>query len=275
VDPVTGFTNAGRTCADGAVILGSAGKIVCPGGSGYALWNINPGDPTYGVHPINMDRASVVNPVLMRSPNISATTGNAASFTWDGQILLFTSLPGGGTQANCQTTGANAGSTDRNKSIRFFDVTTGTELGRHVLPRPQSATENCALGSINVVPLPRQDSKPLRYVAVHGSFQAGVGVVEFTDIRNPSGLVTDPAQVSGGAQHANLTSREIAFADPAPLSTTTIILGGSWSAYWYNGQIFNSDIRHGLFLWKLADKSVAGALKLPYLNPQTQSFTID
>jgi hypothetical protein len=53
------------------------------------------------------------------------------------------------------------------------------------------------------------------------------------------------------------------------------VIGGSWSSYWYNGRIYDSDLRHGLFTWKLSDKAVAGALKLPYLNPQTQPFTLD
>jgi hypothetical protein len=71
-------------------------------------------------------------------------------------------------------------------------------------------------------------------------------------------------------------AEEIAFADPAPLSTTSLILGGDWSSYWYNGLIYESDIRRGLIIWNLSDNAVAGAKKLGHLNPQTQetSFSL-
>ena len=64
------------------------------------------------------------------------------------------------------------------------------------------------------------------------------------------------------------------YADPAPLSTTQLILGGDWSDYWYNGRIYESDITRGLLIWRLSDKRVANAMTLGHLNPQTQEFTI-
>jgi hypothetical protein len=91
-------------------------------------------------------------------------------------------------------------------------------------------------------------------VLVHGSYQSGIGVVDFTD---PTNAV------------------EIAYADPAPLSQTQLILGGDWSSYWYDGRIYESDITRGLIIWNLSDPAVAGALKLGHLNPQTQEFTLD
>jgi hypothetical protein len=45
-------------------------------------------------------------------------------------------------------------------------------------------------------------------------------------------------------------AREIAFADPAPLprpTPTTTQDGGDWSAYFYNGVIYETDITRGLF----------------------------
>ena len=250
-------------------------KVGCSGGNGYALWNVDPNHPKFGKDPIDGHVASLDWPVVMRSLSISAQTGHQASFSWDGTIFIFGSEPGGGSGASCMATGANTASTDRNKSIRFFDVDSGVELGRHVLPRPQLAQENCTIYNFMPIPLPTQGKKGVRNVMVHGSYQSGIGVVDFTDIRNPIGLVTDPLLVSGGDQHANLTTEEIAFADPAPLSPSTpIILGGSWSAFWYDGFIFDSDIRRGVFSWNLSDPAVAGALKLGHLNAQTQEFTI-
>jgi hypothetical protein len=93
-----------------------------------------------------------------------------------------------------------------------------------------------------------------RRVLVHGSYQSGIGVVDFTD---PTNAV------------------EIGYADPAPLSQTQLVLGGDWSSYWYDGRIYESDITRGLLIWNLSDPAVAGALKLGHLNPQTQEFTLD
>ena len=51
--------------------------------------------------------------------------------------------------------------------------------------------------------------------------------------------------------------KEIAFADPAPLQNapsrpaTGIILGGDWSTYWHNGDIYESDIKRGVISWQL------------------------
>ena len=88
---------------------------------------------------------------------------------------------------------------------------------------------------------------------VHGSYQSGIGVLDFTDPVN---------------------AREIAYADPAPLSTTALTLGGDWSSYWYDGAIYESDITRGLMVWKLSDKATAGTARLGYSNPQTQPFTM-
>jgi hypothetical protein len=65
---------------------------------------------------------------------------------------------------------------------------------------------------------------------------------------------------------------EIAYADPEPLVPTQ--LGGDWSTYWYDGRIYESDITRGLLIWRLHDRSVAGARRLGHLNPQTQEFTL-
>ncbi len=127
----------------------------------------------------------------------------------------------------------------------FFDADTGGEVGRWVLPRPQTNTENCTIHNYNIVPTAKRD------VVVSGNYQSGISVVDFTD---PTNAV------------------EVAYADPAPLVPTAT--GGDWSSYWYNGMIYESDITRGFTTWNLSDKTVAGAMKLGHLNPQTQEFTI-
>jgi hypothetical protein len=95
---------------------------------------------------------------------------------------------------------------------------------------------------------------PLRsgkYVLVHGSYQSGTSVVDFTNPANP---------------------KELAWSDPPPIVPTD--LGGAWSSYWYNNFIYETNITEGLNIFRYAGRETAGAMRLPYLNPQTQEFTI-
>jgi hypothetical protein len=51
-------------------------------------------------------------------------------------------------------------------------------------------------------------------------------------------------------------------------------LGGAWSTYYYNNFIYESDITRGLNIYRLSDRALAGAIRLPHLNPQTQEFSL-
>jgi hypothetical protein len=231
------FEPAGRPCHDTGVILGRAKLAACAGGDGFTVWSLED---------------SLEDPELLYSVVVpEVTIGHSASFTWDGRVLIFGHEPGGGVAPRCTPTGTvlpgGVVQTDAMKTFFFFDTADGSLLGRWVLPRDQTVTENCTLHNYNVVPLRH------RYVLVSGNYQSGISVVDFTDPAN---------------------AREIAFADPAPLSETELILGGDWSSYWYDGRIYESDITRGLLTWNLTDRAVAGARKLGHLNPQTQEFTI-
>jgi len=233
--PATGTVRAAeqpaspdRPCHDTGAILGSVHLAACAGGNGFSVWTM---DPAHG--------GSLEDPALLYSKTIPGVTiGHSASFTWDGDVLVFGHEPGGGGQAQCQAT-----SPEVNRTLFFFEARTGDPLGTFLHPRPQTATENCTWHNYNVVPTDK------RYVLVSGNYQSGVSVIDFT---NPAGAF------------------EVAFADPAPLSDTTLVVGGDWSTYWYDGRIYESDITRGLIVWNLNDRSVAGAKKLGHLNPQTQ-----
>ena len=221
-----------RSCHDTGVILGDAMKVACAGGNGVSSWTV---DPAEG--------GSLVDPNLLYSRSIAGVTiGHTAAFSWDGEVLIFGHEPGGGGQARCQATSAEV-----DRTLFFLDADTGATVGTFLHPRPQSASENCTWHNLNVVPTDK------RYVLVSGNYQSGISVVDFTN----------PASAS-----------EIAYADPAPLVHPTtpgaIVLGGDWSTYWYDGRIYESDIRRGLIIWNLSDSAVAGAKKLGHLNPQTQ-----
>jgi hypothetical protein len=217
-----------RPCHDTGVILGDVNLAACAGGDGFSVWSMDPADG-----------GSLEEPTLLYSESIEGVTiGHSAAFTWDGEVLIFGHEPGGGGQAQCQES-----SPEVNKTLFFYDAREGTEVGRWVVERHQSATENCTIHNYNVVPTDKG------YVLVSGNYQMGIAVIDFTDPAN---------------------AKEIAYADPAPLSETSLVTGGDWSTYWYNGHIYQSDIRRGLVVWKLSDPAVAGAKKFGHLNPQTQ-----
>jgi hypothetical protein len=45
--------------------------------------------------------------------------------------------------------------------------------------------------------------------------------------------------------------QEIAFFDRGPMDSTKLVGAGSWSAYWYNGYIYSSEIARGLDVLEL------------------------
>ena len=191
---------------------------------------------------------SLESPEQLYSKSIEGVSiGHAATFSWDGTILAFGHEPGGGTGPECTAEDANV-----KKTLFFYESHTGKELGQWILPRPQAETENCTLHNFNTIPSAAYN------IMVMGNYQAGISVVDFTN----------PAQ-----------PREIAYADPAPLTpdanpASSAQDGGDWSTYWYDGYIYESDITRGLLVWQLLDRVTAGYQTLGHSNPQTQEFTI-
>jgi LVIVD repeat len=251
---VPGQTNPSFACHDTGVILGRAMKAACAGGAGFAVWSLggrNGGtldDPRFLYN-------VVVPEIAFGTPNAEeGPTGHSASFSWDGETVIFGHEPGGGFDPRCMETGEDlpdrpevAVQNDNQKSFYFYDADDGDKTGQWVFDtRPQSGTENCTLHNYNIVPTRRDD------ILVHGSYQSGIGVLDFSNTEN---------------------AREIAYADPAPLVPPQ--LGGDWSSYFYNGYIYESDITRGLYAWKLDDRDVRDSIRLSHLNPQTQEFTID
>ena len=244
-------------CHDTGVILGDVLRAACAGGQGFAVWSLDPADG-----------GSLIDPALLYTKNMKTqltpsrniNTGHSAAFSNDGSTLIFGHEPDGGVQARCQATGtplpANNNpslpnpvypvQTDDMKSFFFFDTETGALKGQWTLPRPQSNLENCTLHNYNVVPSKKRD------ILVHGSYQSGIGVLDFSDLSD---------------------IREIAYADPKPINPTTFTIGGDWSSHYYNGLIYQSDITRGLLAWEIKGNALGGTKHLSRLNPQTQEFT--
>ena len=72
--------------------------------------------------------------------------------------------------------------------------------------------------------------------------------------------------------------KEIAYFDRGPLGEK-LMVGGSWSAYWFNGRIYSSEIARGLDVLRLvpsdqlsaAEIAAAEAVRMDVINPQTQT----
>jgi hypothetical protein len=92
------------------------------------------------------------------------------------------------------------------------------------MPAAQSDTENCVAHNGSLIPVPGRD------IEVQAWYQGGVSVMDFTDAAHP---------------------KEIAYFDRGPIDPKMLVLGGDWSAYWYNGHIYASEIARGLDVFEL------------------------
>ena len=146
---------------------------------------------------------------------------HSATFNNDGTKIIFTDEWGGGTRPRCRASdllnwGANAIFDIVDKKMQFG--------GYYKMPAPQTDTENCVAHNGSIIPIPGRD------IMVQGWYQGGVSVFDFTDARNPV---------------------EIAFFDRGPLDPKNLITGGYWSAYWFNGMIYGSEIARGVDIFRL------------------------
>jgi hypothetical protein len=92
------------------------------------------------------------------------------------------------------------------------------------MPAAQGDTENCVAHNGSLIPVPGRD------IEVQAWYQGGVSVMDFTDADHPV---------------------EIAYFDRGPIDPKMLVLGGDWSAYWYNGYIYASEIARGLDVFEL------------------------
>src|SRR5437899_2017578 len=71
---------------------------------------------------------------------------------------------------------------------------------------------------------------------------------------------------------------EIAYFDRGPVESKMLVLGGEWSAYWYNGYIYGSEIARGLDVFELSPSKfltqneidAAKTVRVAELNVQNQ-----
>jgi hypothetical protein len=119
------------------------------------------------------------------------------------------------------------------------------------MPAPQTSEENCVAHNGSLIPVPGRD------VMVQAWYQGGISVFDWTDPAHPV---------------------EIAYFDRGPIDAEKMEMGGSWSAYWYDGRIYSSEIARGLDVLALAptpyltenEIAAAESAKLDYFNVQGQ-----
>ena len=164
--------------------------------------------------PVHPKRVDAVN-----DPNYSYW--HSASFSNDGTKVVFTDEWGGGLQPRCRATDPNKWGADAIFNLKDDKLSLASY---YKMPAAQTETENCVAHNGSLVPIPGRD------IEVQAWYQGGISVMDFTDTAHPY---------------------EIAYFDRGPIDAKTFVLGGDWSAYWYNGYIYGSEIARGLDVFKL------------------------
>jgi hypothetical protein len=192
------------------------------------------------------------NPVtIARIHNPNVEFFHSATWSADGERVVFGDEAGGGTGPRCRTQDPKTLG-----ALWFYDVdgldnmdNTTVEPWRSSwkVPRiqerltPEQAQDpNCTMHNFNVVPTKKRD------VLVSSAYAAGTTMVDFTNPSQPS---------------------EVGHLDPHGANT--------WSAYWYDGYIYTNDGGRGVDVIRVKDKAVQAVKRERWSNPQTQERLLD
>ena len=191
--------------------------------------------------PANPKRIDAVN-----DPNYSYW--HSASFSNDGKKVVFTDEWGGGLGARCRATdpgkwGADAIFHLQENKLKFASY--------YKMPSAQGDSENCVAHNGSLIPVPGRD------IEVQAWYQGGISIMDFTNADHPV---------------------EIGYFDRGPIDPKLLVLGGDWSAYWYNGNIYASEIARGLDVFELTptkfltqnEIDAAKTVRMTELNVQNQ-----
>ncbi len=196
-----------------------------------------------------IDISDPENPVrLSEVADSNFSYWHSATFNNDGTAIMFTDEWGGGGSPKCRASdpvewGANAIFTVEDGEMVFTSY--------FKLPAPQTPQENCVAHNGSLIPIPGRD------IMIQGWYQGGISLIDWTDPANPV---------------------EIAYFDRGPVDGEVMRMGGSWSVYWYNGVIVNSEIARGLDIFELVPSEAmtqneidaANSVELTHLNSQGQ-----
>jgi hypothetical protein len=170
---------------------------------------------------------------------------HSATFNNAGTKVVFTDELGSGGAATCnadigQERGANG----------IYDIVGRGDNRQLVfksyfkIDRYQTETENCVAHNGSLLPVKGKD------IMVQAWYMGGIQVWDFTDSANP---------------------KKIGFIERGPAADPATS-GGSWSAYYYNGYIFSSDLGKGFDVVSINDPRTNPAkhVRMNELNVQTQ-----
>ena len=200
-------------------------------------------------HGLLLDISNPIAPVRLDAvADSNFAYWHSATFNNDGTKMLFSDEWGGGGSPKCRALdqpewGANAIFNIVNKKLVFQSY--------YKIPTYQTKNENCVAHNGSLIPIPGRD------VMVQSWYQGGISVFDWTDAANP---------------------KEIASFDRGPVDSTRMEMGGSWSVYWYNGNIVSSEIARGMDVAQLMpgefisqnEIDAANTVKWDYLNAQGQ-----
>ncbi|HUQ89298.1 MAG TPA: hypothetical protein VM096_17185 [Vicinamibacterales bacterium] len=146
---------------------------------------------------------------------------HSATFNNDGTKVVFTDEWGGGGRPRCRavdplTWGADA----------IYDIVDKklVHKGYYKMPAAQTEQENCVAHNGSLIPVPGRD------IMVQSWYQGGLSVFDFTD---------------------SAKAKEIAYFDRGPINGEAMLSGGYWSTYWYNGNIYGSEMARGIDVFRL------------------------
>jgi hypothetical protein len=243
---IAGITNAGTRSEDGTMGRPAA-TDQCHDITAYPEIGLAAG--ACSGNGILLDIRDPANPKRIESVNDpNYAYWHSASFSNDGKKVVYTDEWGGGMGPRCRANDPNVWGANT-----IFNLKDGklSHASYYKMPAAQTESENCVAHNGSLVPVPGRDIK------VQAWYQGGISVMDFTDAANPI---------------------EIAYFDRGPIDPNLLVMGGHWSAYWYNGYIYGSEIARGLDIFELTPTAnltqneidAAKQVRVNELNVQTQ-----
>ncbi len=167
---------------------------------------------------------------------------HSATFNNAGTKVVFTDEWGGGGRPRCRAWdplnwGANA----------IYDIVDNKLIfkNHYKMPAPQKESENCVAHNGSIIPVEGRD------IFVQAWYQGGISIMDFTDSLNP---------------------KEIAYFDRGPIDEENLITGGYWSAYFYNGKIYGTEIVRGLDVFRLVESDYLSQDEIDFASTANPVF---
>ncbi|HYW08434.1 MAG TPA: hypothetical protein VE913_15855 [Longimicrobium sp.] len=237
----------GVAVSDTSTGRGATGPSGCHDLTSYPAYHLVAG--SCGSFGILLDAKNPEKPVVLDAKSdLNFSLWHTAIFSNDAKRVVFTDEWGGGTAPRCRATDPFRLGGNTVLSIAGGRM---TQHGYFKMPAAQTNTENCVSHNGGLVPVPGRD------IMVQGWYQGGVNVFDFTDPARPT---------------------EIAHFDRGPVNAETLVMGGSWGAYFWNGYIYSSELSRGLDVLELVpsehlsrnELEAAKLARMDEYNPQAQ-----